>query len=142
LWIIIYLYIYRGSWIYNCLCNQCLSPLMLSVRILIRASCTTLCDKVCQWLHLFSITLRPFNMFNFFLVVMSFLKFTQAFQDVQFFLGRNVISEIHSGLSTCSIFSWSQCHFWNSLGPFNMFNFFLVVMSINKSDQMLSYHDF
>jgi hypothetical protein len=39
-----------GSWTYNYLCNQCLSPLMLWVRILIRASCTTLCDKVCQWL--------------------------------------------------------------------------------------------
>jgi hypothetical protein len=39
-----------GSWIYNYLCNQCLSPLMLWVRISIRARCTTLCDKVCQWL--------------------------------------------------------------------------------------------
>ena len=29
---------------------QCLSPLMLWVRISIRARCTTLCDKVCQWL--------------------------------------------------------------------------------------------
>jgi len=37
-----------GSWDY--LCNQCLSPLMLWVRIPIRARCTTLCDKVCQWL--------------------------------------------------------------------------------------------
>jgi hypothetical protein len=27
-----------------------LSPLMLRVRISIRAKCTTLCDKVCQWL--------------------------------------------------------------------------------------------
>ena len=39
-----------GSWIYNYLCNQCLSPLMLWARILIRARCTTLCVKVCQWL--------------------------------------------------------------------------------------------
>jgi hypothetical protein len=39
-----------GSWIYNYLCNQYLSPLMLWVRISIRARCTTLCDKVCQWL--------------------------------------------------------------------------------------------
>jgi hypothetical protein len=39
-----------GSWIYNHLCNQCLSPLMLRVRTSIRARCTTLCDKVCQWL--------------------------------------------------------------------------------------------
>ena len=39
-----------GSWIYNYHCNQCLSPLMLWVRILIRARCTILCDKVCQWL--------------------------------------------------------------------------------------------
>ena len=30
--------------------NQCLSPLMLWVRISIRARYTTLCDKVCQWL--------------------------------------------------------------------------------------------
>jgi hypothetical protein len=30
--------------------DQCLSPLMLWVRISIRARCTTLCDKVCQWL--------------------------------------------------------------------------------------------
>jgi hypothetical protein len=39
-----------GSWIYNYLCNQCLSPLMLWVQISIRARCTTLCDKFCQWL--------------------------------------------------------------------------------------------
>jgi hypothetical protein len=32
------------------LCNQCLSQLMLWVRISIRARCTTLCDKVCHWL--------------------------------------------------------------------------------------------
>ena len=41
----------HGSWIYH------LSPLMLWVRIWIRARCTTLCDKVCQWLatsHWFS----------------------------------------------------------------------------------------
>ena len=37
-----------GSWIYNYLCNQCLSPLVW-VRISIRARCTTLCDKVCKW---------------------------------------------------------------------------------------------
>ena len=50
--------LYRGpswlwlycSWIYNYLCNQCLSPLMLWVWISIKARCTTLCDKVCQWL--------------------------------------------------------------------------------------------
>jgi hypothetical protein len=30
--------------------NHCLSSLMLWVRILIRARCTTLCDKVCQWI--------------------------------------------------------------------------------------------
>jgi len=40
-----------GSWIYNYLCNQCLSPLMLWVWISIRARCTTLYDKVCQWLR-------------------------------------------------------------------------------------------
>jgi hypothetical protein len=51
------IYIWRGAvvavilwycWIYNYLCNQCLSPLMLWVRISIRARCTILFDKVCQ----------------------------------------------------------------------------------------------
>jgi hypothetical protein len=35
-----------GSWIYNYLCNECLSPLMLWVWL----PCPTLCNKVCQWL--------------------------------------------------------------------------------------------
>ena len=35
---------------FSYLCNQCLSPLMLWVRISIRARCTTLCNKFCQWL--------------------------------------------------------------------------------------------
>ena len=35
---------------YNYLCNKCLSPLMLWIRISIRTKCTTLCDKICQWL--------------------------------------------------------------------------------------------
>ena len=40
------------SWIYNYLCNQCLSPLKLWVWILLRQFVLdiTLCDKVCQWL--------------------------------------------------------------------------------------------
>jgi hypothetical protein len=38
------------SWIYNYICNQCISPLMLWVRISIRARSTVLCDKVCRWL--------------------------------------------------------------------------------------------
>jgi len=39
------------SWIYNYLCNQCLSPLTLWVRILLRRGVLdkTLCDKVCHW---------------------------------------------------------------------------------------------
>ena len=39
----------HDSWIYNNLCNRCLSPLMLWVRLPLRTRCTTLCDKVCQW---------------------------------------------------------------------------------------------
>ena len=39
-----------GSRIYNYQCKQCLSPVMLWVRISTRARCTTLCDKVCPWL--------------------------------------------------------------------------------------------
>jgi hypothetical protein len=38
----------HGSWIYNYLCNQYISPLW--VWILLRVRCATLCDKVCQWL--------------------------------------------------------------------------------------------
>ena len=38
------------SWIYNYICNQCLSPLMLWVRISKTTRCTALRDKVCQWL--------------------------------------------------------------------------------------------
>ena len=42
-----------GSWIYNYICNQWLSPLTLWVGIPVQRSVldTTLCDKVCQWLH-------------------------------------------------------------------------------------------
>jgi hypothetical protein len=45
-------WLYR-NWIYNYLCNQCLSPLMLWVLIPFRRGVfdTTLCDKVCQWLE-------------------------------------------------------------------------------------------
>ena len=41
-----------GSWIYNFLRNQCLSPLKLSVQIPLRWGVldTAICDKVCQWL--------------------------------------------------------------------------------------------
>jgi hypothetical protein len=40
-----------GSWIYNYLCNQCLSPLTWFWIPLRRGVLyTTLCDKVCQWL--------------------------------------------------------------------------------------------
>ena len=41
-----------GSWIYNYLWNQWLSPLTLWVRTPLRRGVldTTLCDKVCQWL--------------------------------------------------------------------------------------------
>ena len=40
-----------GSWIYNYLCNQCLSPLQLWVRTPLSLGVldTTLCDTVCQW---------------------------------------------------------------------------------------------
>ena len=39
------------SWIYNYLCNQCISPLTLWVRTPLRWGVfyTVLCDQVCQW---------------------------------------------------------------------------------------------
>jgi len=58
-----------GSWISNYLCNQCLSPLTLCVRILHRSDVldTAVCYKVCQWLFislifkLFKVDLRIEN---------------------------------------------------------------------------------
>ena len=52
-----------GSWIYNYICNQFLSPLNLWVRIPLRRGVldTTLCDEICQWLaagRLFSLGTR------------------------------------------------------------------------------------
>jgi hypothetical protein len=49
IWLLFLLFdgVYR---IYNYLGNQCLSPLLLWVRISIRARHTTISDKVCQWL--------------------------------------------------------------------------------------------
>ena len=46
----------RGSWIYNYIWNQHISPLTLRVRILLRRSVldTALCDKVCQWFESYS----------------------------------------------------------------------------------------
>ena len=38
-----------GRWIYNYLCNRCLSLLMLWVRLPRGSRSTTLCNKVCQW---------------------------------------------------------------------------------------------
>ena len=40
-----------GNWIYNYLCNQCLSPLKFESRVLQGVLDTTLCDKVCRWLE-------------------------------------------------------------------------------------------
>ena len=56
-----------GTWIDNYLCNQCLSPLTLWVRIPLRRGILyiTLCDKVCQWLAagrwFFPVTLISFT---------------------------------------------------------------------------------
>ena len=49
-WVCLYFIKKNNCIFYNYLYNQYLSPLMLWVRIAIRARCTTLCDKVCQWL--------------------------------------------------------------------------------------------
>jgi len=51
-----------GSWIYNYLCNQFLSPLTLWLRIplWLDALDTRLCDKVCQW-HATDLWFSPCN---------------------------------------------------------------------------------
>ena len=49
---VIVVIIWYGSWIYNYLCNQCLSPVKLWVRIPLMSGAlhATLYDQVCQWL--------------------------------------------------------------------------------------------
>ena len=51
-WIWLLFLLWYGSWIYNYLCNPCLSPLTLWVRtpLMWGVLYTALCDKVCQWL--------------------------------------------------------------------------------------------
>jgi hypothetical protein len=54
-----------GSWMYNYLYNQCISPLKLWVRILLRQGVldTRLCDIVCRWL----VTFLVFSWYSSFL---------------------------------------------------------------------------
>jgi hypothetical protein len=52
-----------GSWIYNYLCSQCPSPLKLWFWIPLIARCTTLCDKVCQWLVTWSVVFSWYSGF-------------------------------------------------------------------------------
>ena len=54
------------------LSNQCLSPLMLWVRISIRARCTTLCDKVCPISNIY-INLHTVEIFYLISFFMNFL---------------------------------------------------------------------
>ena len=51
-WIWLLFLLWYGSWIYNYLCNPCLSTLTLWVRtpLMWGVLYTALCDKVCQWL--------------------------------------------------------------------------------------------
>jgi hypothetical protein len=51
-----------GSWIYNYLWNQCISPLMLWVRISIRVRCTRSCDKFCQYFIVLALTRTEFEL--------------------------------------------------------------------------------
>jgi hypothetical protein len=44
------LYIQNGCWIYNYMCNQCLSPCEFKFRKWWGVIYNTLCEKVCQWL--------------------------------------------------------------------------------------------
>ena len=45
---ILWIFCLKLIWDYNYLCNRCLSPLMLWVRLRLRVRFSTLCDKVCQ----------------------------------------------------------------------------------------------
>jgi hypothetical protein len=53
-----------GSWIYNCLCNQCLSPLMVWVRISNRASVQHYVIKFVmfyrKWGHIFDTLMKTY----------------------------------------------------------------------------------
>ena len=64
-----------GSWIYNYLCSQCLSLLMLWVRIPPRWGVldTTFCAKVCQWFSP-STTVSPTNKIDLHDIIEILLK--------------------------------------------------------------------
>jgi hypothetical protein len=76
-----------GSWIYNYLCNQCLLPLKLWVRIPLRRGVlnTTLCDKVCQWLAaglwFTRVTIRPRRPLPCYLIKKIMKKITDGIQS-------------------------------------------------------------
>ena len=85
--------VYRGppwswshnSWIYNYLCNQWLSALILWIRISIRTRCATLCDRVCQWL----VTGRFLSIETIFQSCLWFL----SFRDRGLLLTRKLLSQ-------------------------------------------------
>jgi hypothetical protein len=59
-----------GSWIYNYLCNQCLSPLRLWVRILLMAMCTG-----CLRFYYESIWITPFLLQSKIARVFHFIRY-------------------------------------------------------------------
>jgi hypothetical protein len=84
-----------GSWIYNYLCNLCISPLKLWVRIPFRRGVlnTTLCDKVCQWLA----TRRWFSLYNIMWYSLSVTCDTSVVFSIQHYVIKFVSDLRHVG---------------------------------------------
>jgi hypothetical protein len=96
-------YWWRKLWIYNYLCNQCLSPLKMWVRTPLRRDVldTTLCGKVCQWLA----TSRWFSQNWNIATVYIFMYFEYFFFSFFFILSKFQM-DFHSWPATSKYFSY------------------------------------
>jgi len=123
-----------GSWIYNYLCNRCPSPLMLWLRLLPRARCTTLCDKVCQWLaagRLFSLgppvsttnkteilwkvalnTIKP-NQNKLHYLVIEWMLFNATWPIFSCFIARTNYNQWNDDDGICFVIEQPTCSIWS-----------------------------
>ena len=113
---------------YNYLCNQCLSPLMLWVRIPLRRGVldTTLCDNVCKWLATglwFSLDIR-----------VSFNNKTDRHNITEILLkvALNAINQTKPSQRTVSLWYYTFTLFWNIYIIMGLFRFLISNLSILK----------
>ena len=135
-----------GSWIYNYLCNQCLSLLMLWVRIWIRARCTTLCDKVCQWLAIGRrFSPGPPASHNLRYEYKGVMVFNTTFNNFQLYLGgeykeNKFIHQVQIDQKPCKEIYW-QFTDKNTVVPVNIINKWSNKFDIEEPNGVLIFSD-